>query len=100
MNPVTKWKVGLQSAPWRPLTVDGDSYLLKSVADDHGYHVAISDLVSIWFEQLDADVFHARSKVRSHIHIAYFLYVHQFEPKNITRIIQLAYGFYSDRLSR
>eukprot|EP00117_Sycon_ciliatum_P017788 scpid86562/ scgid16646/ Non-homologous end-joining factor 1; Protein cernunnos; XRCC4-like factor len=62
MNPVTKWKVGLQSAPWRPLTVDGDSYLLKSVADDHGYHVAISDLVSIWFEQLDADAFHARSK--------------------------------------
>ena len=63
MNPVLTWKAGLQSAAWRPFLLDGDTYLLKSVTDDTGYHVAISDLVSIWFEEVDSNGFQSRSKV-------------------------------------
>lgn len=63
MNTVLKWKAGLHSAAWRPFFLDGETFLLKSVTDDTGYHIAVTDLVSIWFEELDSDAFQTRSKV-------------------------------------
>lgn len=54
----------LDSQKWTVLTIGGEQYLIKALFEDHGYHVMISDLSTVWEEDIGAERILRKGKVR------------------------------------
>ena len=59
-----RWTPDLSVSSWRPLHIDGDTFLVKSIFLQGGYEVLVTDLTSIWHEDLQEQAITARSKAR------------------------------------
>ena len=62
------WRRGrtpsIEPQRWRVLaTVDGKQYIVKALFEDQGYHVMISNLSTVWEEDIGADKVARRGKV-------------------------------------
>ena len=53
----------LESQKWRVLTIGGGQYLIKALFEDQGYHVMISDLSTVWEEDIGAEKILRKGKV-------------------------------------
>ncbi|KAJ8307009.1 hypothetical protein KUTeg_015093 [Tegillarca granosa] len=48
-----QWKPDLRSCPWQPITIDGESYLIKTKFTQDSYEILVTDLTNFWYEELD-----------------------------------------------
>jgi hypothetical protein len=64
-TPVTKTSdtVSLVNQTWRTLCVDGKTYLTKGIFTDDYYSILVTDLGSIWEENINEQQLLERSKV-------------------------------------
>ena len=53
----------LESQKWRVLTIGGEQYLIKGLFEDQGYHVMISNLSTVWEEDIGAEKILRKGKV-------------------------------------
>ena len=53
----------LDSQMWKAFIVNGQQYLIKTLFDDQGYYVMVSDLSTVWVEDTRAEELLSRGKV-------------------------------------
>ena len=60
-----RWKPDLNSQPWKPFSISGKSFLVKSmfVEMDCSYEFCLWDSSTFWYEKVEHDNFKRRAKV-------------------------------------
>lgn len=64
---VAPWKnnkqVTLETQKWKPLNIEGRSFLIKGIFCDNCYEILVSDYCTVWEESLSESDIMRRSKV-------------------------------------
>lgn len=63
------WKPDLCSCPWKSITVNSNTYLIKMKIDSSDYEIILTDFSNFWFESLGGDPLKARIKVYNFVGI-------------------------------